>query len=280
MRSKLFVPASRPELYLKAMNSAADAVSFDLEDAVKPEDRPEARRQLARFLEHQEKSQKSVIIRVNALGSQDLEADLQVAVHKNVSMINLPKVESAQDILVLVNQLEILEKNKKISPAITLLATIETPKGLRLAAEIAGASPRLAGLQLGFGDLLAPHAISTEDMATRQQIRLQLKLSAAEHQRPVWDSAWPNIRDLKAFEQDAQCAKQLGYRGKSCIHPTQIISANQIFTPSETEVQQAKAIIEAAKNSSQGASQFQGKMIDAPYLAQAIEIVKQAQQYQ
>ena len=284
MRSKLFVPASRPELYRKALNSASDSVSFDLEDAVKPEDRPEARKFLSQFLDqmplNSQSQTKDLIVRINSLESDDIRADLQVAVHPNIQIINLSKVESKEQIIELAERINVIAAKKGLKNKLAILGTIETPKGLRNAHEIAGSSEQLVALQLGFGDLLAPFNITTTDMSIRQYIRLQLKMAAAEHQLAVWDSAWPDIHDSEGFIADAQAAKNLGYTGKSCIHPTQIVLANRIFMPTEQEVEQALAIIETAKNSQHGASQYQGKMIDAPYLAQAYAVVEQIKKYQ
>src|SRR5690606_2160841 len=131
MRSKLFVPGSRPELFAKALASKADAISFDLEDAVDPSAKDSARQQLADFLRTLEPSGKTVVVRVNDQASVHYEKDLIALVGTAIQVINLPKVESAEQIRSLALRLDELEAQHGIAQPIMILATIESPKGLR-----------------------------------------------------------------------------------------------------------------------------------------------------
>ena len=205
MRSKLFVPGSRPELFSKALASAADAVSFDLEDAVPEAGKIEARRLVGQALRSPEftATTKMVIVRVNALGTPHFEADLAEVVGPRLDLLNLPKVESADEVRIAVQALTRLEKERGLSRPVGILANIESPRGLRLAVEIAGADPRVAGLQIGLGDLFEPLGIDRADAAAVHQMKLAVRLAAGEAGLWACDSAYGVIKDLDGFRAEA-----------------------------------------------------------------------------
>lgn len=281
MRSKLFVPGSRPELFAKGMSSNADGISFDLEDAVAESAKSDARQHLSAFLSDVEQTDKTLVVRVNAQSTEHYQADLEALVPTKVHVINLPKVESAEHILKLVEDLERIEQRSGRSTPVRILANIESPKGLRLAAEIAGAHPRVMGLQLGFADLLEPLGIDRKDVAAVRQIQLAVRLAAGEAGINTYDSAFAAIKDPDGFRAEARHARVLGFSGKSCIHPTQIEMANDAFLPGEEEIARSLRILEAAKAAEEagiGAYQVDGQMIDGPFVLRAEEIVRQAKQ--
>lgn len=281
MRSKLFVPGSRPELFAKAMSSHADGISFDLEDAVAESAKSDARQHLCDFLSDVATTAKTLVVRVNAQTTEHYQADLEALVPTQVHVINLPKVESAADILKLVRDLEQIEQRAGRTTPVRILANIESPKGLRLAAEIAGAHPRVMGLQLGFADLLEPLGIDRKDVAAVRQIQLAVRLAAGEAGISTYDSAFAAIKDPDGFRAEARHARVLGFAGKSCIHPTQIDMANAAFLPGEDEIARSLRILDAAKAAEQagvGAYQVDGQMIDGPFVLRAEEIVRQARQ--
>ena len=157
MRSKLFVPASRPELFAKAMAGEADAISFDLEDAVDEAMKDEARAELSKFLATLKPAHgKTIIVRVNGLATPHFAADIEAVVaSRAVDLVNFPKAEGADDVKACADALAKAERHAG-SPPLSILANIETPRAYRLAAEIASASPRVVGLQAGWGDLIEP----------------------------------------------------------------------------------------------------------------------------
>ncbi|CAN5315117.1 (3S)-malyl-CoA thioesterase [soil metagenome] len=270
MRSKLFIPGSRPELFAKALASAADAISFDLEDAVPEARKAEARAAVAAFLasDMAHASSKVFIVRVNALGSAHFTADVQAMALPAVQLINLPKPESAADIHAAAAALE----NLPSAAHIKLLANIETPRALRLAAEIAAAHPRVSGLQLGLGDLFEPHGIARADAANVHAAMFAVSLAAAE--AGVWacDGAFADVNDAAGFSAEAGRARGLGFIGKSCIHPRQIALANAVFSPSADELAAAQRIVDAAAAAlarGHGAFLVDGRMIDPPFLRRA-----------
>ena len=279
MRSKLFVPGSRPELFAKALASNADAVSFDLEDAVDPSAKDRARLQLSDFLRTLGPTDKTIVVRVNDQTSSHYESDLIALFGTAMQVINLPKVESAEQIESLARRLDELEAQHGVSTPISILATIESPKGLRNAAAIAAASPRVTGLQLGLADLLEPLGIDRKDAWTLHQIRLNLRLAAGEAGVATYDSAFARVNDPEGFAAEAKSAKGLGYVGKSCIHPSQVDLANQAFLPDADQIAHALRVVQAAIKADAagiGAYMVDGQMVDGPFVRSAQALLAQA----
>lgn len=277
MRSKLFVPGSRPELFEKAFAAGADAVSFDLEDAVVPERKDEARQAVADFLSSAQKTNRTqIIVRVNAQDSEDYDKDLTAIVESGVDTINLPKVDSPQMLTALAARLTVLEQQQGVGQPIGILANIETPKGVRLAADIAASDPRIMGLQLGFGDLFEPLGIAPENAMNKAVVRLTTRLAAAESGVPVYDGAYAAVADMDGFRAEAIAARAAGLAGKSCIHPSQVATANEVFFPTPSEVERARDIVKAADvrfGEGTGAFVLDGVMIDGPYVDRARAIL-------
>ena len=272
MRSKLFVPGSRPELFAKAMKSEADALSFDLEDAVDEARKDEARKELAKFLRTlPPNSGKVIIVRVNGLETPHFEKDLAAIVGPGLDIVNLPKPESPQDVRDCVTVLKKFERKAKMDP-IDILANIESPRSLRLAAEIATASPRVVGLQAGWGDLIEPLDIDRYNPAVIQAIQLQIRVAAGEAGIWAYDGAYANIQDPEGYRREAEAARRLGYIGKSAIHPTQVPIANAVFRPTDDEIAHSLKVVEAAETAAEkgiGAFTVNGKMVDAPFIRRA-----------
>jgi len=281
MRSKLFVPGSRPELFEKALASRADGVSFDLEDAVAESAKSAARQQLATFLGQLPHTEKTLVVRINGLDSAHYLADLEALAGTRVDIVNLPKVESAAQILQLVADLERIERKAPSAASIRILANIESPRGLRLAADIACAHPRVMGLQLGFADLLEPLGINRREATVIRQIQLSVRMAAGEANIAAYDAAFAAIKDPEAYREEARYARGLGFTGKSCIHPTQIDMANEAFMPSAEEIDRAQRFVAAADEAEAagvGAYQVDGQMVDAPFVVRARMILDQARQ--
>jgi citrate lyase subunit beta/citryl-CoA lyase len=187
-----------------------------------------------------------------------------------VDVINLPKVESCEDVI---------RAAEAISRPIGLLATIETPKGLRLAHEIARAHPSMVGLQIGYADLFSLCGIDRRDTAAVQTVRLTVRFAAAEASIDAYDGAFLSVQDQAGFRAEAEAARRHGFAGKSCIHPSQIAIANEVFSPSALEVGQAEKLLTAAGEAAErgvGAFVLDGRMVDAPVIAHAQAIVNLA----
>ena len=273
MRSKLFVPGARPELFDKALASAADALSFDLEDSVPEAGKQAARAAIASFLARADvlASNKLLIVRTNATDSPHFAADLAAMAVPGLWLLNIPKVESAAQVRQVAVALERAEAANGVTRPIGLLLNIETPRGLRLAAELAAAHPRVAGLQLGLGDLFAPNGIARTP-ANVHAVLFAVKMAATEAGVFACDGAWPDVADADGFQTEAGLAQALGFIGKSCIHPRQVALANELFSVPEALLDEARRIVAAAQAASdlgRGAFLFEGRMIDVPYLRRA-----------
>lgn len=280
MRSKLFVPGARPDLFAKAWAGAADAVSFDLEDAVAEDRKAAARADVAAFLAGRSSiaGGKLAIVRVNAVGSAHFAADMQALAPVRPDLINLPKIESPEQVQAVGALLERLEGGTDGQRAPRLLLNIETPRGLRRAAAIAAAHPRVAGLQLGLGDLFEPYGVG-RDGANVHAVMFDLAMAAAEAGVFACDGAWPALDDDAGFEREARMAQRLGFVGKSCIHPRQVPLANAVFAIDPDELARARDVVaaaDAAGRESRAVFAVAGRMIDAPYLQRARNLVEAA----
>lgn len=281
MRSKLFIPGARPDLFAKACATGADALSFDLEDAVAEERKARARVDVAAFLtgERAAAAGKLTIVRVNAPGSAHFVADLAAIVPAQPDLINVPKLESAEQVREVAAHLESIAVREPGAAVPGLLLNIETPRGLRHAAQIAAAHPRVAGLQLGLGDLFEAQGIRRDDPANLHAVMFQLALAAAEAGVFACDGAHPDFRDPAGFEREARIAQGLGFVGKSCIHPRQVDWAHAVFTPDEAALAWARKVVSAAAEArarSLAAFAVDGRMVDPPYLRRAERLLAQA----
>lgn len=281
MRSKLFVPASRPELFSKALVSDADALSFDLEDAVHESRKEEARRLLAEFL-HSPAAvacRKTIIVRVNPAASRHFAADLDAVLQARVDLINLPKPQSPEEIRDALAAIEKIEHARGLKPRARLLINIESPLALRIAFQLAGAHARVAGLQLGLGDLFEPLAIARGDVAAVHAAMFATRMAAGEAGIFAFDAAFADIADMQGFRAEARRARDLGFLGKSCIHPSQIAMANEVFCPTAAEIAHAQkvvAAVAAAELTGLGAYVVEGKMVDGPFLTRAAAVLAEA----
>jgi citrate lyase beta subunit len=281
MRSKLFVPGSRPELFAKALAGEADAISFDVEDSVPEDSKARARGQIADFLRSGavRDSGKIMIVRTNALDSPHFEGDLMAFACPQVALLNLPKAQSAADVQRAAAAIESAERRNGVTRPIGLLINIETARGLRLAHEIAAAHPRVAGLQLGLADLFEPMRADRRSPANVHAAMFQMSMACAESGKFAYDSAYPDVADAEGFRREAEQARQLGYVGKSCIHPKQVAAANEVFGAATLDVDTARRIVAAARDAEQagrGAFLLDGRMIDLPFIKRAQAVLAAA----
>ena len=274
MRSKLFVPASRPELFAKGLASQADALSFDLEDAVAEGRKKEARQALHDFLRAglPPEGGKTIIVRVNAQDTPHFQEDVAAIALPGVHLLNLPKPRDAQDVQAAAQALEAAERANGVTQPIGILVNIETARTLRIAHELAAAHPRVAGLQLGLGDLFEPLDINRRHGGAVRHAMLAVRLAAGEAGVFAYDSAFADVRDEAGFTAEAREARDLGFIGKSCIHPSQVVLANAAFQPGPEEIAHALRVLEAARAaeaSGTGAYMVDGRMVDAPFVRRA-----------
>ncbi|OWT68264.1 MULTISPECIES: CoA ester lyase [unclassified Achromobacter] len=285
MRSKLFVPGSRPELFPKALASEADGLSFDLEDSVSESRKGEARQELGRLFASDAAvaSGKVLIVRVNAQDTPHFHADVQAVVRPGLQLVNVPKVDSVEQVVAAAAAVIKAERENGFENGTTepvrLLLNIESPRALRLAADLAGAHERVAGLQLGLGDLFEPLNIVRRDAEAVRLAMFQLRVAAGEAGVFAYDTAFADIKDQEGYLAEAAMARRLGFLGKSCIHPSQVALANQAFRPSDEEIAHAQRVVEAAADAQArgvGAYVVDGKMIDGPFVRRAQAVVELA----
>src|SRR6185437_5814146 len=273
MRSKLFVPGSRPELFEKALSSAADALSFDLEDAVAPSQKSQARANLSAFLRDvPPHTGKIIVVRVNAFGTAEFEADIAALAPAPIDIINLPMTEDADAVAQAIASIERSETAHRAK----FLLNIETPKALRKAADLAAAHPRVIGLQIGYADLLEPNGIARNDRDALAYIRLAVRLAASEAGIAAYDGAFAAVKDAEGFRAECVAAKHHGFAGKSCIHPSQVATANEVFMPDADEIAWARKVVASAVDAETrgvGAYLVDGQMIDKPFVERARAMV-------
>jgi len=282
MRSKLFVPGSRPELFAKALAGAADALSFDLEDSVAADRKAEARKTMREFLlaNAAQAGNKTLIVRVNAMDTPHFAADIDAVVQPGLHTVNLPKPGSVEDVRAAVAAIERAEAANGVTQKVKLLLNIESARGLRMAAELAGAHKRVCGLQLGLADLFEPLGIVRSEVSAVRQAMFAVRMAAGEAGVFAYDSAYANIKDEAGYRAEAELARRFGFLGKSCIHPSQIATANEVFRPSNEEIAHALKVVAAAREADAkgvGAYVVDGKMIDPPFVARARAIVATAE---
>lgn len=278
MRSKLFVPASRPELFAKAASSAADALSFDLEDAVIDARKESARAALAAYLGETIHRQ-LVVVRINGLHTRWCEEDVRAIAATRTDIINIPMTDTPETIIAVAALLERYEPPAERG-RIRLLANIETPIAMHNALALARAHPRLMGLQIGYADLLEPCGIERTNQAALDHIRLTVRFAAAAAGVAAYDGAYFDVADQAGCQAESLAARRSGYAGKSCIHPSQIAIVNAAFSPTQAEIDRARRILaaaETAKANGVGAFTVDGVMIDEPFLPRARAMIEWAE---
>jgi len=274
MRSKLFVPCSRPDFFAKALASDADALSFDLEDSVAPADKDAARARLVDVLRSNavRASSKRLIVRVNAPDTAFFYDDLAALADLRVDLVNLPKAEHPDAVC------EVAARMAESGMNAALLVNIESAAGLARAAEIARADARVAGLQVGLNDLFASLDIDRRDPRHVHAALWSIRLAGGEAGCMTYDGAWPDLSDEAGFRAEAELARSLGYLGKSCVHPRQVAIANAVFDRGD-DLARARRLLAAAAEAEacgHGAFVFEGAMTDAPAIAAARDAVARA----
>lgn len=261
-RSYLFVPGDRPERFAKALASGADAVIVDLEDAVAPAAKEAARAAVAQWLEA---GNGPIVLRINGADTAWFADDLQLASRAGVTAVLLPKTESAAQ----------LARVRAAAPNAALLPLVETAAGIERLREVAGA----AGVQrLAFGSIdlaldLGAAGDGEELLPYRAQLVLVSRLAGLA---PPVDGVCTAIDDAARLAAETQRARRFGFGAKLAIHPRQVPVINAALAPSAEEVAWAERVLAAADAAQGAAVAVDGKMVDAPVLARARMLLRQA----
>lgn len=278
LRSLLFVPGDRPERMEKAIHFGADALILDLEDSVTADRKNFARDVTCAFLERIPRPL-PLFVRINPLGSEHLEADLDAVIRAAPDGLMLPKAEGAHSVSSLIDRLTTRGRHQ---PPILPVAT-ETPAAIFGLGSYAAVAENLCGLTWGAEDLPAAIGAATSREQDGQftapyELARSLSLFAA-HAAGVAaiETIYPAIRDLDGLAAFAARSARDGFTGMMAIHPTQVPVINQAFAPSADAVASARQIVDAFQaNPAAGALQVDGKMIDAPHLKQARALLARA----
>lgn len=270
-RSLLFVPGDRPERFEKAAASGADALILDLEDAVAPERKQQAREDIAQYLSAC-KEGPAILVRINPLDSGFIADDLNALVGLAFDGLVFPKAEGAASI----NQLDSLLTARKLADRRLLPIATETPAAMFQLGSYRDVKTRLLGLTWGAEDLPAAIGARTSREADGSytppyEMARSLALFAAHAaDAAAIETVYPNFRDEEGLTRYAARAARDGFVGMMAIHPVQVPIINRAFTPSTAELEQARRVVAAFDaNPGLGAVQLDGKMIDAPHLRQA-----------
>lgn len=279
-RSTLYVPADNLRAIEKSLTLPADCIIYDLEDAIAPEKKAEARENLRGHFSAHPNSAKERGIRINGLETQWGTEDLMCARFCQVDAVVLSKVGMPQDVLDVASALD----ETDAPDAMKIFAMIETAQGILNVAEIAelgrAAHSRLSCLMVGINDLVKETQISGLNARTiAHSWIMQIVLAARAGGIDVIDAVYNDFRDLEGFAIECKGGREMGFDGKSLIHPAQIASANAIFGPSEEEITEAKAIVSAfttLENANKGVIQLGGKMVERLHLEQAQALLEKA----
>lgn len=279
-RSALYIPALNIRALSKIPTLNCDSVILDLEDSIAPSEKGAARQNLKSFLDSALPHDRELVIRINSLSGEWGNEDLEIARQLNPDAILLPKVETAADIL----QVRALLESSKATKDIAIWAMIETPLGVLNIAEIAmlgrDQTAGLSCLVAGTNDLVKETGVqATQDRRWLLSWLMQIALAARAGGIDALDGVSNDFSDLDAFRAECEQGRDMGFDGKTLIHPSQIAPANEIFSPTESQIEEALAVRKAfsmPENQHKGVISVNGKMIERLHLDQAERLLAKA----
>ncbi|WP_415392228.1 L-malyl-CoA/beta-methylmalyl-CoA lyase [Paracoccus sp. SJTW-4] len=300
-RCQLFGPGSRTQLFAKMAASAADVINLDLEDSVAPDDKEQARKNIIQAIGDIDWGNKTLSVRINGLDTpywyRDV-VDLLEQAGDRLDQIMIPKAGCAADIYAVDALVTAIERAKGRKKPISFEVIIETAAGISHVEEIAASSPRLQAMSLGAADFAASMGMATTGIGGTQE-----NYYMARQGQKYWSDPWHwaqaaivaacrthgvlpvdgpfgDFSDEEGFRAQALRSATLGMVGKWAIHPSQVALANEVFSPSEAAVAEAREIIAAmdqAQKSGAGAAVYKGRLVDIASIRQAEVIVRQAE---
>ncbi|MBR6825104.1 MAG: CoA ester lyase [Oscillospiraceae bacterium] len=274
-RSMLFLPGNNPNMLINGNCLGSDAVIFDLEDAVAPDQKDAARILVRNTLKYMDFRGCERIVRINSIGTPYWKEDLKALLPYRPDLILLPKTESAQDILTIDAYMTELGSDTGV------MALIETALGVENAFQIASASKRIKALFLGAEDLTADlRCKRTKEGKEIEYARHRLVVAARAAGVDVYDTPFTDVNDDEGIVTDVSYAKALGFTGKASISPRHVEVINSVFSPTQKDVDYAYEVMEAialAKAQGKGAISLHGKMIDAPIVNRVEQTIAMAE---
>ncbi len=300
-RCQLFGPGSNPKLFPKMAASAADVINLDLEDSVAPSDKDTARANVIAAIASEDWGTKTLAVRINGLDTpywyRDV-VDLMEQASDRLDQIMIPKVGCAEDVYAVDALVTAIEAAKGRTKPISFEVIIESAAGIAHVEAIAASSPRLQAMSLGAADFAASMGMQTTGIGGTQE-NYYMARDGEKHWSDPWhwaqaaivaacrthgvlpvDGPFGDFSDDDGYRAQALRSATLGMVGKWAIHPKQIALANEVFTPSEEAVAEAREILSAmedAKARGEGATVYKGRLVDIASIKQAEVIVKQSE---
>lgn len=300
-RCQLFGPGSRPALFEKMAASAADVVNLDLEDSVAPDDKEQARKNIIQAIGDVDWGTKTLSVRINGLDTpwwyRDV-VDLIEQASDRLDQIMIPKVGNAMDLYAVDALVTAAEKARGRTKPIAFEVIIESAAGISHVEEIAAATPRLQAMSLGAADFAASMGMATTGIGGTQEnyymahqgqkywadpwhwAQAAIVAACRTHGVLPVDGPFGDFSDAEGFRAQALRSATLGMVGKWAIHPSQVALANEIFSPGEKAVTEAREILSAmeeAQRSGAGAAVYKGRLVDIASIRQAQVIARQAE---
>ena len=276
-RSLIFVPGNNSRFLEKARDLKADIVCFDLEDSVPDKEKNQARKLIKTALKSHSKYHSSIFVRTNSPLSGKIPDDLKEIVQKGIDGIVIPKINNVKELKIIEKKLQSFEKTRKLK-SIQIIPSIESAEGVVNTFQIASFSKRVSAVVFGVFDLLNDLGIEyTKDPEGAKYSRGKIPIDAKAAGVASIDAIWQDLKDIKGLEKDCTIGKNLGFTGKSLIHPDQISITHKIFYPTKSEIQWAEKVCTSYLDSikkGKGATTVEGKMIDEVHFKQAEEILK------
>ncbi len=276
-RSVLYMPGANERALEKAKSIPADALILDLEDAVAPDAKPDARKRVAAAAASGEYGHREVTIRVNGPGTPWHADDLRAAAEAGPDAVVVPKVDSPETVIAVERALEAAGAPDRTA----IWAMVETPRAMLDARAVAAASERLTVLVMGTNDLAkelhAEHVPGRAPLLTGLSLAL---LAARESGKAILDGVYNDVKDLEGFEAECVQGRRMGFDGKTLIHPAQVEPCNRVFAPSAEQVEQSRRIIEAfeeATREGRGVVTVDGRMIENLHVEEARRILAVAE---
>lgn len=282
-RSMLFLPGNTPNMLINGSFLGADAVIFDLEDAVSPAEKDPARILVRNTMRYMDFRGCEIIVRINSIDTPYWKKDIDEILPYKPNLILLPKTGTAGDALEAAEYMAVVEEKLGMERnTVGLMPLIETALGVENAFAIATCCDRIQALFLGAEDLTADMRCKrTKEGREIEYARMRLVMAARAAGVEVYDTPFTDVNDDEGIWTDASYAKALGFSGKASISPRHVNVINQVFSPSPADIDYAYEVmdaIEKAKKQGKGAISLRGKMIDAPIVSRAQQTIAMAEE--
>lgn len=281
LRSWMFVPGNSLKMITKSFGLDLDVAMLDVEDGVVPELKAEARTLVAEALAWpKERVNPLRYVRVNAIDTGELQADLDAVVVPGLDGIVLPKTETIENVHQVAAMLDDLEEQRGMpSGGVKVVLALESAKALIAAPDLATASSRVAGLCFGAEDYSKDLGLSVVRTGVARDFtyaRSAIVVAATAARIASIDGVWPELSDSKALHQDSVVARDLGFTGKSMIHPGQLAIINEVFSPTDDEIAYAEDLVadfKIASREGRGSISFRGQLVDLPIYERALRTI-------